>query len=479
MPDPVTSLAEQARATSERYGMLPDGAVAVLMVSGGGDSVALLRLMADGALGEQLTWAVLHVDHMLRGEESDADEAFCRTLCEELGVELFVRRVDVSARARAQGLNLEEAGRLVRYHYADEVLDELSSRTDSEPARGRIMVAHTRDDRVETSIMRLAQGAGATGLTSLRPTRDRIVRPLIDCSRVQVREYLEAIGQPWREDATNEDTDRLRAKVRAQLLPVLREVNPRFDESLARSLGVLADEDDMLSEMAEAFVDDWIDVGEGEISLDRAMLGTLSRPMLRRTVRQALGRAFPELSRLEYEHTEALVDGVSVDGFAHDLPGGIRAFDEYGRMVVSRSGGKPESLGTEDLPVPSEIDLGETGVLIAEEVSLADTAASSRSIVIDADKLDGDMAVGPPREGERMQPLGMEGTKKLSDLLIDEKVPCRVRGCVPVVRDASHVVWLGGVRMSETHKLDEGTSRAVRLTWRPAVDERIAGDDER
>jgi tRNA(Ile)-lysidine synthase len=479
MDDSADTLLTKVIATAEEHDMLPAGGAVLAMLSGGGDSVALLHMLATTELGEGRTVSALHVDHMLRGAESDADRRFCEELCASLDVELAVERVDVAARADAEGLNIEDAGRIVRYELATAALAEFCARNDVPLESGLIAVAHTRDDRVETTLMRLAQGAGAAGLTSLRPVRGSIVRPLFECSREEVRTYLEASGISWREDATNEDADRLRAKVRAELVPVFRDINPRFDESLVRSLDILTDEDDLLAEMAEAFVDDWIDVSEGAIAFDRTMLATLSRPMLRRTLRIALARTFPSLSRLEFDHIEALADGVGVDGFSHDLPGDVRAHDEYGKMVISGSGGEPSPLAPQLLTVPGELDLGDAGTIHAEEVPVVSVAGIRGSVIVDADKIEGDLEVGSSREGERMQPLGMEGTKKLSDLLVDEKVPRRLRTLTPVVRDATGVVWLAGVRMSETHKVDDATKRAIEIRWVPAGAEEGSRSDER
>ncbi len=295
--------------------------------------------------------------------------------------------------------------------------------------------------------------------------RGRVVRPLIDCARSDVRAYLERGGWSWREDATNTDTERVRAKVRHEIAPLLREINPRFDEAFARTLVVLGDEDDLLEQMAEAFAHDFVERDADEVRFDRAMMATLSRPMARRTVRSALLGTFPESSRLEFEHVEALVDGLAVEGFARHLPDGLRAFTEYGRMVVSRAGEEPGPLAPCLLPIPGIVDVESAGRLIAEEVEPTDMVGSPDSIVIDlsdgTDRLD----VSGPREGDRMQPLGMQGSKKLSDLLVDEKVPRRDRSTIPVVRNGDEVVWLAGVRMGDGYRVSPSTTRAVRLTW--------------
>lgn len=461
----MKTLPDTARATVERYGMLPAGAAVLAMVSGGADSVAMLHLLARGEVGRLAYLSVLHVNHLLRAADADADESFVSSLCERLGVPLRVVRYDVAAYARESGLNLEDAGRQVRYRFAAE---EIASRCDAaaiDPGLGRIAVAHTRDDRLETLLMRLATGAGATGMTSLRPVRDSIVRPLVDAPRALVRDYLESEGEPWCEDASNADTSRLRARIRHELLPMMRDINPGFDETAARTIELLAGEDDLLSLMA-AEAADRVSSAEGEsVRFDVAQTLELPVALRRRTVRQALARAFPEASRLEFEHVEALVRGFGAASFARDLPEGLRAASEYGTIVVSRAGQRPRTVAPSTLPIPGTADLGDAGAIFAVEVDGTDVSGTASSVVIDADIASPVLAIDGVRPGDRMRTLGMEGTKKLSDLLVDAKVPREERPCVPVVRDGDRIVWLAGVRMAEEYKVTPGTRRAVRLTW--------------
>jgi tRNA(Ile)-lysidine synthase len=191
---------------------------------------------------------------------------------------------------------------------------------------------------------------------------------------------------------------------------------------------------------------------------------TLDRAMARRAVRAALIEAFPEASRLDASHVEALVDGLADDAFRRDLPGGLRAETEYGRLVVSRADEELRAVAPSLLPLPGTAELGAAGSIVAEEVALDDIAGTPDSITIAADSL-GSLVVDGVRPGDRMRVLGMDGSRKLSDLLVDEKVARRQRGAVPVVRDASSIVWLAGVRMSEDYRVGPTTARAMRLTW--------------
>jgi tRNA(Ile)-lysidine synthase len=461
----MSALPDIARATAERHGMFPPGEPVLALVSGGADSTSLLRLLASGALGP-LELRVLHVDHMLRGEQSAGDAAFVAALCERLSVQCTVVRYDVDAFASAEGLNLEDAGRRVRYRFAEEQLDAVAG-----AGRGRIATAHTFDDSVETFLMRLVAGAGPGALRGIRPVRGRLVRPLIDARRDDVVAYLADLGQDWREDATNADTSRLRARVRHEVLPALEAVNPRLREALARTMAVLGDEDALLAEMALGLTPISADTNHESVAFDLAMMRSLTRPMARRVVREALGRTFPDASRLEFAHIEALVDGMEDERFARDLPFGLRARTECGKMYVSRGPGELPPVEPALLDIPGVADLGAAGAIEATFAAPDAPSDDPDSALIDAARLRSPLVVDAPRDGDRIRPLGMTGSKKLSDLLIDAKVPRRRRPATPVVRSGEDVVWVAGVRLSEEYKVTAETKTALRLRWRRGGEE--------
>jgi len=317
--------------------------------------------------------------------------------------------------------------------------------------------------------MRALSGAGSGGLSSIAPQRGRVVRPLLGSRREDVRAWLEGLAQSWREDESNLARDRLRARIRHDLLPAAAAINTSYRANLARTMDLLGEEDALLQEMADAFAHDFVETRGDTLVFVRHLMLTLSRPMARRTIRSALLRAFPESSRIDYEHVEAIADGLSEDGFARDLPGGLRAVAEYDTIVVARAGEERPCVAPALLPIPGTTDLGPGGVLTTEEVDASEVSGTADSIVIDATSVRGDLVVDAVRPGDRMRPFGMEGTRKLSDLLIDAKVPHRHRSAVPVIRDGDRIVWLAGVRMDETFRVGGDTRRAVRIAWtRPA-----------
>jgi tRNA(Ile)-lysidine synthase len=415
--------------------------------------------------------SVLHVDHRLRGGESDQDAEFVRDLCGALGVPCRIASVDVAAFADEHGLNLEDAGRQVRYAGAARELEKRCVQSGAELASGRIATAHTFDDRVETALMRLAQGTGAGGLTSLAYRRGAIVRPLLDCTRADVLAYLSEQGQAWREDASNADTSRVRARIRAGLMPALRSVNPRFDESMARTLTVIGDEDSFLDELAQKAAGEVSREAGSGVSVDRASTVALPRVLQRRVLRLLIRDAFEDASRLEFDHIEAVCDGLGDPAFVRDLPDGLRAFAEYGRLIICRRDERTSPFVGGMLPVPGKIDLGEAGTLTASTSGPAEPDVDPRVAVLDAEALGGPLTVGPVSPGDRMRPFGMDGSRKLSDILVDAKVPARRRPLVPIVRDGERIVWVAGVKSSEDYRIGPDTRRTVRLQWEPCPSE--------
>jgi tRNA(Ile)-lysidine synthase len=461
----MSRLADIARETVARHELLPADTPCVVLVSGGADSTALLRLLADGEFGER-PLLVLHIDHMLR-EGSASDAEWVESICREWRIPCRVRREDVPSLAEREGLNVEDAGRQVRYRLAGEAADELARETGWDASAVRVATAHTRDDLAETVLMRLATGAGPGALAGIRARRGRIVRPLIDARRTDIVGYLESLSQDWLEDPTNRDTSRLRARVRHDLVPVFEDINPSFVDALARSAALLAEDDDMLQELASAFARDFEIAGAEDcrdvLELDAALLATLSTPMARRVLRTAIVDRFPEASRLEHEHVDAIVRAMGGEAVARDVTGGLRVSVGRDRIVVSRACEEPDEWEEEILvPGTTEFDGGRLDAQLLDAWTIGD---EPNVAVLDAGTLSGPLRAGSAREGERIRPLGMEGTKKVSDLLSEARIPRLKRRTVPVVRDGDAVVWVAGVRLSEDYKVTPDSRRAIRLIW--------------
>ncbi|MDR3314908.1 MAG: tRNA lysidine(34) synthetase TilS [Coriobacteriales bacterium] len=321
--DPAPELATEPAASVQ----LP----IVLMVSGGSDSVALAHLLPRLLPAHSCT--ILHVNHLLRGVESDEDERFVRALAESLDTPCEIRRIDVAARAAEQGAvgNVEQVGRQQRYRVAHELLDQLCAEAGTDPQLGRIAVAHTQDDRVETYLMRVIVGGGTSGLASIPAVNGRVIRPLLDCTRAQLREWLAA--RSWRDDRSNEDTRHARAFVRHELIPLLQTRNPDVVATIARSLEVLTAEDAYLKAQTEQLCSRFLKTAfDGSVRLAPAFFKE-DPVFIRRVIREACIRAMPEAARITFAHIEKIATRGAHVGFATDIPGDVTVRNVYGTLI--------------------------------------------------------------------------------------------------------------------------------------------------
>ena len=316
---------------------------ALLMVSGGSDSTALAYIARDlhdqGLIGPL---ACLHVNHKLRGEEAELDQQFVATLAEALEIPFFCCEVDVGLLARETGGNIEAIGRQQRYLAAHEALESLCLHTAMPLTEGRILTAHTQNDRVENFYMRSIKGTGPGGFRSMRYQNGPIVRPLLDVSREALREYIEQRAQSgalvvrdeqgglWREDATNAHTDRFRAYVRHTIIPAAKEQNPHLLDTLCRTMNLIGDEDDYLELLAEDAIDTKVEAGDGFFLL-LPLFGQIALPLQRRAVRRILEKMTGPEGRIE----SAAIDAVLQAFDRHGAPIGGYVVNIQGDLAIS------------------------------------------------------------------------------------------------------------------------------------------------
>src|SRR5918998_264192 len=434
------NFAGAVRRTAERY--RKDLARPLGLVSGGPDSGALLRVILE--LGGEP--AVLHVDHGLRGEGSREDAEFVRGLCEGLGVRCETQRLGLE-----EGPNLQERAREERYRLAEGVGGDLGARA--------IALGHTADDVAETVLMNLARGAGLRGLSGIPPTRDRLVRPLIERTRPENLHYLESIGQSYRTDPTNLIGKYARNRIRLEVLPVLEGLYPGAARNLARA-AVLARED---LEVLEALAAEVVERRGAEVVLPSKGISGSPPALQRYAVRRAYSTLLPDAPPLSSTLVEAVLDlGSRSEGTKTlDLPGGV---------VVSARAGEETSLYVAEAPTEREEGLGIGETLFAgwrlfvREVSRCAPRDASRAEVACLDASRGPYRVRLAREGDIIRPLGLGGTKKVLRAMMDRKVPKDLRRRTPVIVDPSgEVAWILLGELGEEFKVDEVTERMLRL----------------
>lgn len=338
-------IVEAARKTAQDRGLFGPDSACLLMVSGGSDSTALAYVMSQLHDAEDVgPVAMLHVNHKLRGQDAEDDAEFCRQLAEALSLPFFCCEVDVAAEAALAHENVEAQGRRERYAAAREALDSLCMHEAVPLAEGRIVTAHTADDRVENFYMRSIVGTGPGGFRSMLYKNGNVVRPLLDCTRAELRAFVRDLAEAegarvvrdgrdalWREDATNAHTDRFRAYVRHNIVPAARDWDVKATENLVRTMNLIADEDDLLDALAEdALARDVVpvdaDMPESGCVLQPAF-ASLARPIQRRCVHKVLKGllgAEERISVVSVERVlEAFAGGAPVSGHVDNIQGDI------------------------------------------------------------------------------------------------------------------------------------------------------------
>ena len=450
------ALIDAVRAFADQHRLWTPATRVAAAVSGGSDSVALLFLLRELASSGHVQLAgLIHLNHHIRGSASDADAAFCRALADRLGIAAVIGDADVPARAARDGVSIEVGGRDARQEFFLTARESLGV--------DRIAVAHTRDDQAETVLLRLTRGAGPAGLAGIAPSRDHLIRPLLSVSREELRAYLNGRGETWREDETNLDRAIPRNLIRHDVLPALRTLNARVDVALARTADILRNDAALLDQLANEAAARLVVVEGDHVRLDGAALAALPPALQTRVAIVALETANPGRS-YGLEEAKRLLerldgDGVLVLGRVLRVP---RVQQVQQVQVLQVPGEVREELGGWTLA--AEGPLNAEGAFKAEGRR---QKAEPTQAVIDAALVGTVLNVRGRRAGDRLQPLGAPGHRKLQDVLVDRKVPRDERDRVPIVTDQTgQIVWVAGHVLAEPFRVTPLTKSVVVLTLR-------------
>ncbi len=450
-------LAVACQRITELTGVVcPDGGKIGLLVglSGGPDSVALL-------LGAQF-WAqetgnrveAAHLNHALRGGDSDEDALFCRELCHNLGINLHERREDPRPTARLRGKGQEEAGRHIRYRFFGDLMTE-------NPHLQVLATGHHEDDQSETVVMRLFRGTGLDGLRGILPVTGHTIRPLLTVSRQHILAFLENAGQPWRLDHTNENGDNVRARFRRELMPLVRDIfGQGSDRTPARLASTLAADVDLLYSLTTENLNRISVSGVNGTSLTIAELLEMPAGLARRVLRSWLeSKNVPEL---ELVHLNAVLKWLTggQSGSRLDLPGGAQLEWNFETLDISDISIDTPMLSAADLRVL--VALAHDGK--GSDPTISDGPNPPWQLVCPAEILQGNIRVRNVQPGDLMVPFGMQGTKKLSDLLREAHIPRAKRGEILVVEDGQGILWVIGLARAERTRLLPSTARMVTIS---------------
>lgn len=431
---------ENIRLAAERFDMFGEADTIVCALSGGADSVCLTLALKELSSEYGFRLKAVHVNHLLRGAESDRDEQFCRDLCEREDIPLMVFRADAAAFSKEHKMSLESGARKLRYGFFNEVCGE----------NAKIATAHTLSDSAETVIFNLSRGTGLKGLCGIPPVRDKMIRPLIYCKREEILSYLSERGQVFVTDSTNLSDDYSRNKIRHNVIPVLEELNSGFFESIKRLTESLSEDERFLSELAKEHYDD--------------DLRNVDASVRRRVIKQKLREAGIEPSGEKILSSEECVlkgNGKTI------LSGELYAVAKNGRI-------RTEIISRERLVFPeTKAIIGENPFLCDKTVIISvnngENNADGASVndlltkfVLDCDKIQGELILRNRRDGDGFIRAGRNFTSSLKKLM-NKSVPISERDKIAIIADDKGIIWAEGFGIAERVKPDAFTKSYMNI----------------
>lgn len=449
------------KKTIAKYEMLQPGERVVAAVSGGADSMALLHALWEMRRDFCLHLVVAHLDHGLRPEAAQ-EKSFVRKAAAELGVPFISRKADVRQKQHDERLALQEAAREVRYAFLQEA-------AKAERAT-KIALGHTADDQAESIMMRLLRGSGTRGLAGIPPVRGGIfIRPLIEVWREEVESFLEERKVAYLADPSNRSPHFLRNRVRHELLPILQQYNPRFRQTLVQMADLFRLEENFWQGMVEEKFPALVRARKKDsLTLDIPSLAAQPLPLRLRSFRHAIEKLLGNLRRVSLPHI-LLMDNLLQNPEPNkslQLPQGLCVAKAYQALTLTRS--REEAVPFEHVvPGPGYVEIPEIGRAMRFQVEERRPRVrfenSSGIALLDYDTIAFPLTLRSPRPGDRLQPLGMEGEKKVKDLFIDCKIPAAQRKRIPLLFKEDRLLWVAGVRLDHRARLKPETQRVLRV----------------
>ena len=471
-----------ALETIREFRMIQPGEAVAAGCSGGADSTALLLLLKELSDTLGCVLSVAHLNHCLRGNESEADEQFVRSLAERLRVPCFVERADVGRISRQSKTNLEAQARELRLRFFESLIE--SGKTDV------VALAHTADDQAETVLQRLLRGAGTRGLSGIHPIIEspsgklKLIRPLIRVRRAALRAWLSDQGESWREDSSNRNLRRARNRIRQEVLPLLEEFNPRIVETLAHTAALAREEEGFWESYLKPIYELWIRWEGSTASLELECLRQAPAAVAYRVLRWAIGKVAREGREerssqprpMDFMHIKQLYDwsikGQSGQRFS--LPQKVEARKEFTHLILekrqqSRKGSGAATPANYSYPVevPSTVRVAEIGLAFRFEfIALEEGRARYNergNILLDAKLAESPLFLRNWQPGDAYRPEGHRSSKKLQDLFQRKRIPVRERTGWPVLCAGERIAWARGLAAASGCSPSAESCRAVAI----------------
>lgn len=444
--------------------MISKGDGIIVALSGGPDSICLLHVLHSLKEKYDLTIYAAHVNHMLRGNESDTDEKVCSEYCESLGIKFYSRSVDIEKMASEQGISTEMAGRDARYSFFEELMDKVGAQ--------KVAVAHNQNDQAETVLMRLMRGTGIEGLVGIKPVRDEIfIRPIINVTRAEIEKYCEVNKLPARIDKTNYEPIYSRNKVRLELIPYIeKNFNSDIIATLSRMCELIKRDEEFIQENVTKFFEKVCDISDEKVIIYNDAFN-LHPAVISRIIRKALLIFKGDINNIQSIHVDNVIKiQKSETGKFTVVPKGILITNVYGNIEITRQQkNKSRKL---DMNQSVELKLGDNYVENLGVIFRIRQVSNYKSMnfkgkenikYFNCDNVK-NISVRVRKDGDRFVPFGMKGSKKLKDIFMDLKVPREKRDFVPLLCFDEEISWIVGYKISDKFKVHEGVKNIIEVT---------------
>jgi tRNA(Ile)-lysidine synthase len=446
------SIIKEVKRANKRYSLFSEGDKILIAYSGGMDSSALLAVLMELKEEYSLELFLGHFNHKLR-KEAEEDEKFVKNTAQKFSLPIFIGSEDVRSYAAKHKLNLEEAGRLLRYKFL--------KKTASEIGGAKIATGHTASDQAETFLMRIMRGSGLRGLTGILPVVEEIIiRPLILVEREPIEAYLHEKQMPFRIDESNFDRRYLRNKIRSDLLPVIeKDFEPRIVSHISRTVEVLQEDESLLEDLSKTYSERAVEEKENKFQLDVRSLADLPLGMRRRVVREFLKKLKGDLRGVDFEDVDLVLrlqEGKELH-LKRDL-----FLKRHGRWISLKEEKKPDISYNVMWDGKDPLEITEIGLVFKGRKKKTGRYQDIRSddrteALLDFHKIQFPLKVRSRNEGDRYLPCGAPGRKKVKEIMREKKIPPQERDRYPVFLSGEEIVWILGLPVSENCKVTEET----------------------
>lgn len=436
-----------------RENLISPGDDILIALSGGPDSVYLLHFLIKYKRKFKISVSAFHLNHMLRGKESDGDEKFCSLLCKKNNIPFYSCKSDIKKLAKEKKLSIEETARGERYRLIEQLRKEKKF--------NKVITAHNSNDNAETILLNLFNGCGLHGIAGIPVKRGIIIRPMLPVSKEEIIESLKSEKISFRVDSSNLSNDYKRNYLRNKIIPLLKkDFNPRLEDALFRSGRIFEQGKNILDRITEELLktETMFAGGKAEIKLERIskspdLFGTLLRNVIQKYFSL-------EITFDDYLAVKELAD--KQVGRRISLSSGLTALKERGRIdIYSPVGGEEPCF---ELRIGEKVNINGMIIGISETKGTAGTSKNlEKSEIIEADNIDDIFILRKWKSGDRFNPLGMKGFKKVSDFLTDQKISASGKKNQLILLNRNNIVWVCGLRIDDRYKIKENSKRAIQL----------------